>query len=109
MLISDMRPIMADDILLVIRALGRVTSAQRRVVLAQWITQAHWADLYRKRLRKPHPLWGNGSLMSRVMMEPLAPHGATIGVDLDAMEQVILTLQLWRKRQTFAAPTACPM
>ncbi len=33
------------------------------------LDQAHAADVYRKRLGRLHPRWGNGSLMSMVLCE----------------------------------------
>ncbi len=36
------------------------------------IWQAQVADRYRRRLGKPHPIWGNGSLMAVTGIEPKA-------------------------------------
>lgn len=104
-----MRPVLADDILLAARAISAVSEAERPLRLQRWLQEAHWADRYRKRLRRSHPQWGNGSLMARALCEPLAPRGGFGGADLDAIAQVVAALQLWRGRIPFAGRAACPM
>ncbi len=61
--------------------------------------EAHAAHAYCKRFARLHPLWGNGSLMSR-----LQSHGGTMqaewgGAGLDALALACLTVRLWRAQR----------
>ena len=64
------------------------------------LERAHAADRFRKRLHRPHPLWGNGSLMAVVLGEEGA-QSAPYRCDTDylrALAVVIDTLIDWRSR-----------
>lgn len=51
-----------------------VASPEDRVRLAgQMLDEAHAAHHYVKRFRRPHPAWGNGSLMARAMQGGFGP------------------------------------
>lgn len=93
-----MRPVLADDILMALRALHRVAAPQRAARIGQWLNEAHWADLYRKRFCRAHPRWGNGSLMARAMAEPLGMRTGPGGLDLEALLLVAVALRDWRRR-----------
>ena len=47
-----------------------VPEPRRLCLLQTLIQQAEAAHDYHKRLQRPHPLWGNGSLMARANVEP---------------------------------------
>lgn len=64
-----MRTVLLGDIVASARALPAVQSANRKGLLDMLIQQAHVAHSFNKRLSKPHPHWGNGSLMSRANLE----------------------------------------
>lgn len=41
--------------------------------MRQMLEQASIADLHYKRLKRGHPVWGNGSLMAVAMTQEMAP------------------------------------
>lgn len=71
-----MRLCMTDDLLAGARALSCLPEAAREALAERLLTEAHAAHHYAKRLRRPHPVWGNGSLMARALAE-LPPNPAT--------------------------------
>lgn len=93
-----MRPILSGDLLIAARALLCVPAPKRAGRMRQWLDESHWADGYRKRLGRAHPRWGNGSLMSRAMAEPLAPTGWMQGGEIEALGVVIAAVIQWRGR-----------
>lgn len=56
-----------DDLITAARVLTARPPDQRAALADRWLAEAHAADLYRKRLGRPHLHWGNGSLMSRAL------------------------------------------
>lgn len=65
-----MRTILLGDVISAARAMLKVQHHLRFGLLDTLIQQADAAHDYQKRLSKPHPLWGNGSLMARANAEP---------------------------------------
>lgn len=64
-----MRTITHGDVTTAARAVrGLPVAAQRRMVL-RFLDRAHAADLFRKRIGRAHPFWGNGSLMGAVLSD----------------------------------------
>lgn len=59
-----MRPVQLADIEAAALVLLNVEADQRRALAALICGTAAVADKYRKRLRRPHPMYGSGSLMS---------------------------------------------
>lgn len=57
-----MRRLLHDDVVAAGRLLLSVDKGARRDLLCTIIRRAHWADKYRKRIGRAHPVWGNGSL-----------------------------------------------
>lgn len=69
------------------------------------VYKAHCADLYRKRLGKVHPSWGNGTLAVAFGGRPglvSLPNGVC---DLDAMAEVIHAVWSWRCQQNVKCHT----
>ena len=93
-----MRTLLLGDISAAARALLNVPVQSRLSLLDTMIQQADAAHDYHKRLRRPHPLWGNGSLMARanVELQVMEPFASNIAY-LDALQIVICTL-ISRKR-----------
>lgn len=61
--------------------------------------KAHSADLYRKRLGRVHPSWGNGTLAA-AFAGKMSSESFLNGVcDLDAMAEVIHAVWSWRYQQ----------
>jgi len=59
-----MRPIHLTDLDAAVRSVLQLPPTARRDRLAIIVTSADIADRYRKRLRKPHPIFGTGTLES---------------------------------------------
>lgn len=76
-----MRLCLLDDLLAGAGALAMVAPADRQGFADRLLTEAHAADCYAKRLGRPHPRWGNGSLAARALAEPLAMGGQKPGFD----------------------------
>lgn len=66
-----MRRCLIGDIIAAAAALTFADLPQMQVSGARLIAQADAAHRYTKRYGRPHPLWGNGSLMARAMAEPV--------------------------------------
>lgn len=56
-----------DDLVAAARVLSGHPPAARAALADRLLAEAHAADQYRKRLGRPHPDWGNGSLMGRAL------------------------------------------
>ena len=65
-----MRTLLLGDIIAAARALLSVQSAGRAALLDAMIKEADAAHRFHKRMLRPHPKWGNGSLMARANIEP---------------------------------------
>ena len=65
-----MRRITMADLAAVAQFLARRPASDRPALLDRLISQAQAADCYSRRLRRPHPDWGDGSLLSRAMVDP---------------------------------------
>lgn len=66
-----MRRCLIGDILVAASALTPAGLPQMQISGARLIAQADAAHRYAKRHGRPHPRWGNGSLMARAMAEPV--------------------------------------
>lgn len=89
---------------------GDVTAAARRIldlpkclhesVVASLLDRAHAADRFRKRHGRPHPFWGNGSLMAAALTgaPPLPEPALSDKSYLEAVATVIEGILEWRQR-----------
>ncbi len=68
-----MRPVLPGDLDRAVGALLAVPNAERAELAADLVRTARIADLYRKRLGRVHPTWGDGSLMAAAMARPRQP------------------------------------
>jgi len=68
-----MRPVLPGDAVSAARALYARPPAERAEAMTRMLARAEAADAYRKRFRRAHPDWGNGSLMALALREALAP------------------------------------
>ncbi len=59
-----MRPVLHGDVSAAARALLAVPPAAREDLCARMIREAECAHVFMLRTGRPHPLWGNGSLMA---------------------------------------------
>lgn len=63
------------------QAVQTVPEPARKAFCVQLLWQAHVADKYVKRLRKLHPLWGDGSLRAAALLSKRAPAADMGGPD----------------------------
>ncbi len=68
-----MRPVLHGDVAAAARVLLRRPHHVRRAIMRQMLEQASIADLHYKRLKRGHPIWGNGSLMAVAITQDMAP------------------------------------
>lgn len=87
---TKMRTILLGDIIAAARTLLYVHRSLRFSLLKILIQQADAAHDYHKRMSKPHPVWGNGSLMARANAEPQIVEPFLSDIEyLGALEMVI--------------------
>jgi hypothetical protein len=67
-----MRPVLIGDVIAVARVLFVRRDTDWTSCVDRLIWQASIADRYRRRLGKPHPAWGNGSLLAAAGADPKA-------------------------------------
>ena len=60
------------DVALVARALLALRPGLRMLALARMLKEAKYATMYVKKMRRMHPIWGNGSLTTAALRRPLA-------------------------------------
>lgn len=79
-------------------------STEPSLLISRMVDQADAAHRYAKRFGRAHPIWGNGSLMARVLIETgprdKAPHSARF---LSALAMVAAHLA-HRKERAAAGP-----
>lgn len=64
-----MRTVLMGDIIAAARVILQAPSVCRKGLLNDMIRQTDAAHHFQKRLGKPHPTWGNGSLLARANCE----------------------------------------
>lgn len=64
-----MRRLVLSDLSAAAQFLARWPAEDRPVLLDHLLLQTHAADCFARRFGRPHPLWGNGSLASRVQAD----------------------------------------
>lgn len=85
-----MRRCLIGDLLAAADCVAGMAGAERRRHLARLLDEAHAAHRYARRFGRPHPVWGDGSLMARVLAErPAAELGL---LDLAALADVAASL-----------------
>ena len=67
-----MRPVLHSDVIAAARAVLAAPVALRASTCTRLIQEADWADRFTRRLGKPHPLWGNGTLFAAAKRYKLA-------------------------------------
>lgn len=93
-----MRRCLMGDILAAASALQPADLLHLQISGARLIAEADAAHRYAKRHGRPHPLWGNGSLMARAMAEPVAqPANFSCPVYLLAFQAITAALTNFRR------------
>ena len=65
-----MRRILIADLVAAAHLLARSPATERSGMLDRLFQQTQAADLFTRRFGRPHPAWGNGSLLARALAEP---------------------------------------
>lgn len=97
-----MRRALIGDLLVAARVLSALPPPQRAMAMDRLIYQAHAAHRYAARFGRPHPRWGDGSLMARALAEPGAPQARDI-CDFSALAVAAARLAAFRLRQEHAS------
>ncbi|PUB13120.1 DUF7742 family protein [Yoonia sediminilitoris] len=88
-----MRPVQFADIEIAARVLRRAPADRRASIIGQILQDADTADRYRKRLRRLHPQYGDGSLMSAALRHDKAPRPASCdALHLRCIAQIVQEL-----------------
>jgi serine O-acetyltransferase len=95
-----MRRVLMGDVL----ALAAHLSGDPQADSGRYLAEVHAAHRYMRRFGRPHPHWGNGSLMSR-----LGPDGGRLGVGLGAVSLLAVArageaLAGWKLRRWLVCP-----
>lgn len=95
-----MRRVLIGDVL----ALAALVAATPGADRVQAVAEAHAAHRYMRRFGRPHPRWGNGSLMSRLGPEA-GRLGCALGPDaLMALGQACTAIAQWQARPWLVCP-----
>ena len=68
-----MRPVLHGDVVAMARVLLALPACERWAAMNAIITEARYADCYRKRTGRAHFQWGNGSLMAAATSRKMLP------------------------------------
>lgn len=105
-----MRRCMIDDLLV---GAGRLAAEPRQgqfALASRLVQDAHAAHHYMRRLGRPHPRWGNGSLMARALCDGPVVHAPLC---LDALAVMASVVARFRRENyarghgLSAAPVLC--
>jgi len=96
-----MRPVLHGDIVAAARVLFLLPAAERPAALEDLFRRAAWADDYRRRTGRMHPVWGDGSLMSVALRRDTPPEPPLSDSGYcDCLAQVFEGLVAWRRDLT---------
>ena len=68
-----MRPVLLSDVTAAARALIGVPEDRRVAFCRRILAEAEAADRFARRLGRPHPRWGNGTVLAAARAHPLMP------------------------------------
>ena len=107
-----MRPVLHSDVVAAARALYPLETDARATALNSHFRRAAWADAFRKRTGRMHPVWGDGSLMAVALGQDTPPEPPlSDSVFCDCLAQVFEGLVAWRRdpsRQTRKTRMSAP-
>lgn len=94
-----MQYLLIGDILALAGALQEVAPHQRRALAERLLDEAHAAHKMRRRLGRPHPVWGGGTLMARAMaFSSQAMARAICGDYLSAVVTATEAVRAWKSQ-----------
>lgn len=95
-----MRALHVGDMLAAARVLATRNPHEWDRTLHSFLDDAHAAHMFHKRFRKPHPTWGNGSLMARANHEACETVLRTGDPQfLVALLAVVQAITVWQSRR----------
>ncbi len=94
-----MQTLLMGDLTAAARAILAVPPMMQPGAVKNMLMQAHAAHLYLKRYARPHPLWGNGSLMARANTEPQKPEPFAANIDYLSALALVIGITLDHKRR----------
>ncbi len=93
-----MRPVLHGDVVAAARALYPLEARTRATALESLFQRAAWADAFRKRTGRVHPVWGDGSLMAVALGHDMPPEPPlSDSAYCDCLAQVFEGLVTWRR------------
>ena len=103
-----MRAVQVGDLIAVARVLILHDRGDWAAMAHRFVVQAHAAHAFHKRHYRPHPVWGNGSLMARANAEAFMPQPRDGDMRfLAAMQAGLAAIADWRiARRTTPVPLA---
>ena len=102
-----MRRCLIGDLLAAADCVTGLAGADQTRHLARLLAEAHAAHHYARRFGRPHPSWGDGSLMARALAEPRrAPLRS--GIDLGALAAVATSLLQFQQERRVAHTLVVP-
>lgn len=105
-----MRRVLLGDLIAAARCIAGAAPPDRARLAARLIAEADAAHRYAKRLGRPHPQWGMGSLEARAQA---LPFGQAIGFDLGDIRLLsalaVLAQALVRRKGSLALPPKPPI
>ena len=90
-----MRPVLVSDVTAAARALLSVREPRRNALCEDLLREAEYADRFTRRVGRPHPVFGNGTLLAaararKLVCEPTlddAAYRAAIATVLRALDR----------------------
>ncbi|PWE30658.1 hypothetical protein DDZ14_14590 [Maritimibacter sp. 55A14] len=93
-----MRPVLHGDVVTAARALLAAPPLLRGMLAERLVAEACWADIWRKRLRRAHPTWGDGTLEAAARRRALAREPFLNDADYCACMMLVFEALLARRR-----------
>ena len=84
-----MRRILDYEVKAAAAALAKLPCEERKRMCELWIHQAEWSHKYMKKHAKPHPVWGNGSLLQALHIQDFDAFSFSNSDHCSAMETVL--------------------
>lgn len=101
-----MRRCLIGDLLAAADCVAGMAAADQPCHLARLLAEAHAAHCYARRFGRPHPRWGDRSLMARALAErPAAPRPS---LDLAALAAVAISLLQFQRERRIARTLVGP-
>ena len=103
-----MRRILSGDLIAAAAVLAAAPMASRSALAADILAQSHAAHAYFKRFGRPHPIWGDGSLLTRALaFDHRAPPNLSDAGFLSALAQMTRACAAYKRVILQHPPAPC--